>query len=112
VAPQTAQSLQSVLGLRLSQQWTSDERVYSPFLSLGWGHEFKDQSRPISARFATGVGAPFTVATGSYARDGTIIGCGFSTTLSKNATAKIEYTGDFRSHFVSSIVNAEGRLRF
>ena len=112
VAPQTAQSLQSTLGLRVSQQWTTDARVYTPYFSLGWRHEFQDQSRPISARFATGVGAPFSVATGSYARDGTVVGFGLSATVTKNASARLDYTGDFRSHFVSTLVNLEGRLRF
>ncbi len=112
VAPQTAESLQSTLGLRFSQKWVSDARTYTPYFSLGWRHEFDDQSRPISARFATGVGSPFTVATGRYARDGTAVGLGFSAALSKTVTAKLDYAGDFRSHFVSTVVNADVRLRF
>lgn len=112
VSPQTAKSLQSTLGLRLSQKWTTDAHVLVPYVSLGWRHEFDDQSRPITARFATGVGDPFTVNSGRYARDGTMAGLGLSATLSKNATARLDYTGDFRSHFVSTIVNADLRLRF
>jgi autotransporter-associated beta strand protein len=112
VAPQTAESLQSTLGLRFSEKWTTENHVYTPYFSLGWRHEFDDQSRPVSARFATGVGAPFTVATGRYARDGTAMGVGLTATVSKNVTAKLDYTGDFRSHFVSTIVNADLRLRF
>ncbi|MDD5303587.1 MAG: autotransporter domain-containing protein, partial [Elusimicrobia bacterium] len=112
VSPQTAKSLQSSLGLRVSQKWTTDAHVFVPYVSLGWRHEFDDQSRPITARFATGVGDPFTVSSGRYARDGTMVGMGLSASLTKNATARLDYTGDFRSHFVSTVVNADLRLRF
>ncbi len=112
LSPQTAESLQSTLGLRFSQKWVTDAHTFVPHLSLAWRHELKDQSRPITARFATGVASPFTVMSGGYARDGTVVGVGLTATLTRNLTGKLDYSGDFRSHFVSTTINADLRLRF
>ncbi|MBI3552505.1 MAG: autotransporter domain-containing protein [Elusimicrobia bacterium] len=112
VGAQTAESLQSSLGLRYSWQFDVDSRSVVPYGSLGWRHEFEGQSRPISAQFADGGGNPFSVTTGSYARDGTILGTGVSVSLGKGAVAKFDYAGDFRSRFQDSMFNASVRLRF
>lgn len=112
VSRQTAESLQSTLGLKLSQKWVTEAHTFVPHVSLAWRHELKDQSRPITARFATGVASLFTVMSGGYARDGTVAGVGLSATLTQNLTGKLDYSGDFRSHFVSTTINADLRLRF
>lgn len=112
VAPQTAQSLRSNVGLKYSQKLATDAHTYLPYVRLGWRHELDNQSRPITAQFATGVGSPFTVSTGDTARDGTILGTGISMDLGRQTTARLDYTGDFRSHFRESVVNAGVRYAF
>jgi autotransporter-associated beta strand protein len=110
VAPQTAESMRSNVGLKYSQKLTSDARVYVPYVSLGWRHEFDNQSRPITAQFAGA--SPFTVATGDTARDGTILGAGLTVGLGKWTTGKLEYTGDFASHYRATRVDASLRFAF
>ncbi|MCX5794808.1 MAG: autotransporter domain-containing protein [Elusimicrobia bacterium] len=112
VAPQTAQSLQSSLGLRYSDRLQWDSCTVLPYLSLGWRHEFEDQSHPIEAQLASGVGSVFSVATGRFARDGTLFGTGFSLDWGRGLTAKFAYAGDFRSHFQDNNYDATLRYKF
>ncbi len=112
VAPQTAQSLQSSLGLRYSDKIQMDSCMLLPHISLGWRHEFVDQSHPIEAQLASGAGSVFSVATGDFARDGTLFGTGFSLDWGKGLTAKFDYAGDFRSHFQDSNYNATLHYKF
>jgi autotransporter-associated beta strand protein len=111
VAAQTALSLQSSLGLRYSQKIETDSCLLTPYISAGWRHEFEDQSRPITAQLP-GISSNFTVATGSYARDGTLLGTGFILDWGKGFTAKADYSGDFRSHFQDNSYNATLRYKF
>ena len=111
VAPQTALSLQSSLGLRYSDKVDVGSWMFLPYMSAGWRHEFEDQSRPIEAQLA-GVSNAFSVATGSYARDGTLLGAGFTLDWGKALTVKCDYAGDFRSHFQDNSYNAALRYKF
>ena len=111
VAPQTAESLRSNVGLKYSQKMATEARVYVPYVSLGWRHEFDNQSRPITAQFA-GAGNPFTVATGDVSRDGTVLGAGLTVGLGKWTTGKLEYAGDFASHYRDTRVDASLRFAF
>jgi uncharacterized protein with beta-barrel porin domain len=112
VAPQTAQSLQSSLGMRYSDKLQTDSCTIIPYMSLGWRHELQDQSHPIEAQLASGVGSVFSVATGGFARDGTLFGTGFSMDWGKGLTAKLDYAGDFRSHYQGHSYNATLRYKF
>lgn len=112
VDAQTAQSLQSSLGVRYGAALKGDVIVFRPYLSSAWRHEFIDQSRPITARFATGVGSPFTVTSGRYARDGASVGFGLAMELSESAMVSLSSVNEFRSHFHASTMDATFRLRF
>ncbi len=112
VNSQTSESLQSTLGMRFSKKYETEKHIVTPYVSLGWRREFDDQSRPITAQFAGGGGTPFAVMTGSYARDGTVIGSGVSATLGKNMLGRFDWTSDFRSHYQDTTVNATLRFRF
>lgn len=112
VAPQTAESLESSLGIKYSQKLTGDWYSWTPYGSLGWRHEFENQSRPIDAQLAAGGATQFSVNTGNYARDGTLVGLGFAFILNEQTTAKFDYTGDFRSHYQDSLFNASVRWKF
>jgi len=112
VGAQSAKSLRSTLGLRFAQKARLESILLTPYASLGWRHEFDNQGRPIDAQLASGVGSPFTVATGDFARDGTVLGAGISADFGKQTTAKLDYAGDFRSHFMDNAFNASVRFRF
>jgi autotransporter-associated beta strand protein len=111
VARQTSESVESTLGLRFSQRVEGEKWVFTPYGSLGWRHEYTPQSRPIDAQLAAG-GGTFTVASGNIARDGTLIGAGLAIDVSRGLTLKLDYAGDFRSHYRDSMVNLSARLRF
>jgi uncharacterized protein with beta-barrel porin domain len=112
VGPQTAASLESSLGLKYSQKLTGDWYSWTPYGSLGWRHEFENQSRPIDAQLAAGGATQFSVNTGNYSRDGTLVGLGFTWIWNEQTTAKFDYTGDFRSHYQDSLFNASVRWKF
>ncbi len=109
---QTADSLQSSLGLRYSDKLKLDSGTLIPYLTAGWRHEFRNQSRPIEAHLATGAGTVFSVNTGEYARDGALAGFGFSWEWGKTLTARLDYTGDFRSHYQDNAYTASVRYKF
>jgi autotransporter-associated beta strand protein len=112
VAPQTSSSLQSGLGLRFSDLFEGASVSWRPYASLGWRHEFLSQSRTIDAQLATAGSSPFSVATGEYARDGALVGAGFLVSMGKSSTFKLDYSGDYRSHFQENTVNGVFRFKF
>lgn len=112
VGGQTAESLQSTLGLRYSQKFSEDSRTYVPYGSLGWRHQYDPQSRPLNAQLASGGGSQFSVATGNIARDGTLVGLGLSLDWGKGLVGKLDWAGDFRSHYQDSLFNLSLRYSF
>ena len=111
VAPQTAESLRSSLGLRESIRLEDGGTAYLPYVSAAWRHEFKSQSRPIDAQLASGTSS-FRTMTGGFAKDGTLVGFGLAVELSKLFALKFDYAGDFRSHFIENTYDLTARLRF
>ena len=107
VSPQTDESLRSSLGLK----WSPQLGATSPYLSMGWRHEFEDQSRPIEAQLASGSGV-FSVATGAIAQDGFLLGAGVFSVINANWSVKADYTGDFRTGFDEQAFNGAVRYRF
>ncbi len=112
VGAQTAESARSTVGLRYSEVFHNNGSSYQPYGSLGWRHEFDPQSRPIEAQLASGAGNPFTVASGDYARDGVALGAGADVDWNQALTFKVDYSGDFRSHFLENIYDVTARYRF
>ncbi len=111
VAEQTAQSLQSSLGLRVSNTFHGEAYSWKPYLSAGWRHQFQNPMRPIDAELASG-GGKFSVTTGNFARNGALLGTGFLMLLSNQTSVRLDYAGDFRSHFQENTVNALLRFKF
>lgn len=112
VGPQTAETLESNLGIRFSEKLALGSNTVIPFASLGWRHEFENQSRSIDAQLAAGGATQFSINTGNYAQNGTLLGLGVSGSWSQNITTKFEYTGDFRSHYFDNMLNAIVRWKF
>ena len=53
-----------------------------------------------------------TIIYTDIARDGTLVGAGFSMDWGQGLTAKFDYAGDFRSHFQDNSYNATVRYKF
>jgi outer membrane autotransporter protein len=111
VSRQTAQSLRSRVGVKVSERFDAGAYSFSPYASLGWRHELLSQSRAIEAQLS-GSGSVFSVKTGDYARDGTMLGGGFAIERGRRLALKFDYAGDFRSHFMDNVFNLGVRLKF
>ncbi len=77
VDKETANSLQSALGFRLSRPFAaSDKFTISPELTVRWLHEFLDDQYLINARFAGDPAASFTVQSDTVKRDSAAVTLG------------------------------------
>jgi autotransporter-associated beta strand protein len=110
VAPQTDQSLRSSLGVRQSEKTKADGLTLQSHWSLGWLHEFMDQSVPIAAQLASG-GSVFSVQTAGLPRDGALAGIGVVMS-GEDTSVSVDYSADLREHFIESVFNASLHYRF
>ncbi|MBI5624929.1 MAG: autotransporter domain-containing protein [Elusimicrobia bacterium] len=111
VGRQTAESLRSRLGVKVSERYDAGAYAFTPYFSAGWRHEFLSQSRAIDAQLSA-AGPVFSVKTGDYAKDGTILGAGFTVDRGRRVAFKFDYAGDYRSHFMDNVFNLGARLKF
>jgi autotransporter-associated beta strand protein len=111
VGAQTAQSLRSSLGLRQSTRSSSEGTTIDAHWSLGWVHEFSDQSRPIDAQLASG-GSAFSVQTAKIAADGALAGAGIVVSVAKDTSVNVDYSADIRNRFTENTLQAALHLLF
>jgi autotransporter-associated beta strand protein len=111
VSPQTDQSLRSSLGLRQSIRTTAEGVSFLSHWSLGWVHEYMNQSRPIDAQFSSGAGSVFAVQTAALPRDGALAGIG-AVANSDDTSVSVDYSADIRQHFIENVLSASLRYRF
>jgi len=113
VGPQTDDSVRTTLGAKFAHRFGFDENWFglTPALSAAWEHEFANQSRAISAQFATG-GASFAVGTADVAREALLGSAGFAMEFGKDATLRFGYSVDVRSDFMARTIDANLRFRF
>ncbi len=102
VGPQSAEMLLLELGV---------EFVYAPQMQpwgiageLGWQHDFKDASRPVSAAFGGGGGAPFTVIAPGLGEDAFYFTLRGHYDISDQWRLGVGYRGELRDD--SDILNA------
>ncbi|MBI3296558.1 MAG: autotransporter outer membrane beta-barrel domain-containing protein [Elusimicrobia bacterium] len=108
---QVADSVRSTLGTKLSRKFGSGTRTVTPYVSGAWQRELANQSRAITAQFASG-GAPFSVNTAAVSRDAGLVGAGVETDWGKGLSSKLGYTGDLRPDFEAHNFSANVRVRF
>jgi len=97
IADQSAESMQSSLGLRAAASWSLAGLRLMPRASAAWWHEFKDDPYQVSASFAGYNDAPFTVQGLAPPEDYLLIGAGVSALMSEALKANLELslaTGD------------------
>jgi uncharacterized protein with beta-barrel porin domain len=112
ISPQTAESLRSRLGAQVSRAFLTGESMLTPYIRLGWQHEYRNQSRPIQAQFAGQGGNVFSVNTADVARDGALLGTGLNIDWSRNVSMQVAYALDERADFNASTFNGTLRWKF
>jgi outer membrane autotransporter protein len=113
IAGQNAQSERTAFGLKASYDWKVGQVVIKPEISVGWQHEYGDQSYAIVASFANGAGNSFTVNSPQIGRDSLLIGAGAAVLLNERVSVYAYYDGELlRTNYESNNVSAGVRVTF
>jgi len=98
VAAQTTNSLRSVLGAQVGGAmdlgWR--EKLAMQF-KLGWGHEYADTGRPVTASFVGAPALPFTTYGAAPQRDSVVLGLSANTAIADATSVYFRYEGDISS---------------
>jgi len=111
VAAQTTNSVRSVLGAQLG--WAMDMGWLDKLalkVSLGWGHEYADTDRPVTASFAGAPAASFTTYGIAPQRDGAVVGFAANTAIAKAASIYVRYEGNLTGQDSSHALSAGVRM--
>jgi outer membrane autotransporter protein len=107
VAPQTANSLRSVLGAQLGNGFDVGWRDrLALILRLGWSHDFADTSRPVNASFVGAPAQPFVVTGAAAPRDGAILGFSADTAIAAATSLYLRYDGEIAGGNTSHVFSA------
>ena len=91
-ASQDVESLTTVLGGRASYAISTGLGVLLPQVRIEWEHEFKNDSRLLTARFVNDpVGQPILFTTGNPDRNYANLGVSLSATFRRGIAAFIDY---------------------
>ncbi|HEX4046777.1 MAG TPA: autotransporter outer membrane beta-barrel domain-containing protein, partial [Elusimicrobiota bacterium] len=112
MAAQTAESLRSTLGVKVSRQYKPAWCDLTPYASLGWQHEFADQSRALAAQLASGGGATFTVQTADVARESALLGAGVNMDWTPGFSTRLSYQSTMSFDFDANTFSGSMRWRF
>ncbi len=111
VAAQTTNSLRTVFGAQLGGAmdlgWR--EKLAMQF-RLGWGHEFADTARPVTASFVGAPVTPFTTYGASPLRDSVVLGLAASTAIADATSAYLRYEGDISNQNANHALTAGVRM--
>jgi outer membrane lipase/esterase len=112
VSSQSADSVQTGVGLRLSRPFQSGQTLILPQLYAFYQHEFAGDSRGLDARLAQ-TGSTFLFQTDSPSRDFALLGAGLALGLRKNLTFQATYNAEVgRSGYTPHVVSAGLRYEF
>lgn len=111
VNSQSADSLQSGVGVRVSRPFKTPKAVVLPQVFAFYQHEFADGSRGLNARLAQD-GSTFAFQTDSPRRDFAVLGAGLALNLKNQLSLQANYNaelgrGNSTSHFLSAGVRLE-----
>ena len=113
IAGQNAESERTAFGLKATYDWKVGHVVIRPEISVGWQHEYGDQSYAIVASFANGAGNSFTVNSPQIGRDSLLIGAGAAVLLNERVSVYAYYDGELlRTNYESNNVSAGVRVTF
>jgi fibronectin-binding autotransporter adhesin len=112
VDSQSANSVQTGVGLRLSRPFQSGQTLVLPQLYAFYQHEFANDSRGLDARLAQ-AGSTFAFQTDSPSRNFAVLGSGLALGLRKNLTLQANYNAEVgRGGYTPMMVSAGLRYEF
>ena len=106
VAPQTTNSVRTVLGTQLQAAW----RTVDLRLRAGWSHEYADTARPVTASFAGAPSLPFTTQGATTPRDGAVLGVGIDAPVADATRLYMRYDGELQGGNASHLFTAGLRV--
>ncbi len=111
VASQTADSLQTGLGGRLTVPFRAGQVKAAPQVYAFYEHEFADGSRGLNASLSQG-GSTFNFQTGAAKRNFAVVGGSLTLGLKNNLWAQVNYNaevgrGSYTAHFINAGVRYE-----
>jgi outer membrane autotransporter protein len=108
---QSAESIRSTLGFKVSFDWKLGDAIVRPELSAAWKHEYGPRSFAIDSRLASGAGSLFTVNDGEIGRDSLLLSGGVSVLWNARTSTYLYYDGELaRKEYDSQ--NVSGGVRF
>mgnify|MGYP003583947736 CR=1 FL=1 len=111
VASQTTNSLRSVLGAQLGSAMDLGWREKLAMqVKLGWGHEYADTGRPVTASFVGAPALPFTTYGAAPQRDSVVLGLSANTAIADATSVYFRYEGDISSQDSNHALTAGFRM--
>jgi outer membrane autotransporter protein len=108
---QRTDSLQSVLGMQLStEHLTGHGSPLNASLRLGWGHEFADVDRPVTAAFIGAPDVPFTVRGAPAARNFGAVGVRLGADLQRGLSIAARYDAMLSGRSSQQSISLSARL--
>src|SRR5207245_134537 len=107
---QTDESLRSEWGGRITHEYKAKGKLWVPYLSAVWQHEYMNQGTSINAQLSSG-GSAFTTQTADAGRDTALLGAGTVFQWNKSASLFFNYIGEVgRANFIAH--NFDGGIRY
>ena len=104
-----ANSVASILGLRLSGSWGA----FLSQVAMGWEHEFEDTIHTINAAFAAAPsGSNFRVIGADLEEDAVVVDAGISYALSPSSDLSVRYVGRFLEDYDTGSVMGRWTYKF
>ncbi|WP_422033789.1 autotransporter outer membrane beta-barrel domain-containing protein [Reyranella sp.] len=111
VAAQTTNSLRSVLGAQLGGALDLGWRDrLAMTVKLGWGHEYADTARPVTASFVGAPASGFTTYGAAPQRDSVVLGLSASTAIADATSLYFRYEGNISSQDSNQALTAGFRM--
>ncbi len=110
---QSAESIRSTLGFKVSFDWKLGDAIVRPELSAAWKHEYGPRSFAIDSRLASGAGGLFTVNDTEVGRDSLLLSGGVAVLWTPRTSTYLYYDGELaRKEYDSQNVSGGVRVSF
>lgn len=107
-----ANSVASVLGIRLDGDMVMGSGVLTPSVSVAWMHEFEDTPEVDASFESAPSGADFTVIASEVARDSIVIDGGAKYDVNGSVNFGLYYSGQFNEDYSSNAITARLGYKF
>ncbi len=112
VGSQTNESARSEIGGRVTREYKASNKLWVPYVSAAWQHEYLNQGTAINAQLASG-GSAFTTQTADVGRDTALLGAGTVLQWNKSTSLFFNYIGEVgRANFMAHNFDGGFRYRF